>query len=120
MSVTSHPLWDIPTRLCHWLIALCIPLSWWSAEEERYELHQWSGYTLIVLVVGRVIWGFIGSRHSRFSDFLVGPGKVLTGLARRAYPDVTFLTVGTVGELADIRLRLDALLGDDAARTEEA
>ena len=80
MSVTHHPLWDIPTRLCHWMIALCIPLSWWSAQEGRYELHEWSGYTLIVLVLGRVIWGFIGSRHSRFSDFLVGPRKVLAYL----------------------------------------
>lgn len=50
----------------------------------------------------------------------VGPGKVLTGLARRAYPDITFLTVGTTAELATIRQQLVELLGGDAARTEEA
>jgi len=80
MSATAHPLWDLPTRLCHWMIVVCIPLSWWSAEEQRYQLHEWSGCTLIVLVLARVIWGFIGSRHSRFSDFLVGPRKVLAYL----------------------------------------
>ena len=80
MSATAHPLWDLPTRLCHWMIVVCIALSWWSAEEQRYQLHEWSGCTLIVLVLGRVIWGFIGSRHSRFSDFLVGPAKVLAYL----------------------------------------
>ena len=50
----------------------------------------------------------------------VGPGKVLTGLARRAYPEITFLTVGTVEELAAIRGRLEDLIGDDATRREEA
>ena len=75
----SHlkPLWDLPTRLFHWLIVCCLPLSWWSAETDNYDAHQWLGYTVITLVISRVIWGFIGSRHSRFSDFIVGPGKVL-------------------------------------------
>ena len=50
----------------------------------------------------------------------VGPGKVLTGLARRAYPEITFLTVGTVEELAAIRGRLEDLVGDDTMRSEEA
>lgn len=72
-QVKAHPLWDIPTRLFHWLIVCCIPLAWWSAEEERYDLHQWIGYTVLVLVVTRIVWGFTGSRHSRFKDFVVGP-----------------------------------------------
>ena len=76
MSVGAQMLWDIPTRLFHWLIVCCLPLSWWSAETGNYEIHQWSGYTVIVLVVRRVIWGFVGSRHSRFDDFIVGPAAV--------------------------------------------
>ena len=43
---------------------------------EYYDVHEWSGYTVIVLVVSRIIWGFTGSRHSRFADFLVGPGGI--------------------------------------------
>ena len=80
MSRHHHPLWDLPTRAFHWLIVVCLPLAWWSAENEKYELHQWLGYTVIVLVVSRIILGFLGSRHSRFADFLVGPGRVLAYL----------------------------------------
>lgn len=74
---TRHPLWDLPTRVFHWLIVCLLPLSWWSAEEGHYNLHQWTGYTVLVLVVTRLIWGFLGSRHSRFRDFLVGPRAVV-------------------------------------------
>lgn len=77
MTTTRHPLWDIPTRLFHWSLVVLIPLAWWSAEEERYELHEWVGYTLLVLIVARIIWGFIGSQHARFTDFLRGPGAVM-------------------------------------------
>ena len=83
MSAGDNPLWDIPTRLFHWLIVVCIPLSWWSAETENHELHEWLGYTVIILVVSRVVWGFVGSRHSRFGDFLVGPRAVLDYLRGR-------------------------------------
>jgi len=78
MSVRNPPyvLWDLPTRVFHWLVVCCLPLAWWSAETERYELHEWTGCTLLVLVVGRIAWGFIGSRHSRFADFVTGPAAV--------------------------------------------
>jgi cytochrome b len=79
----THPLWDLPTRVFHWLIVCCVPLAWWSAEQEYYDVHQWTGYTVLVLVVTRVAWGFIGSRHSRFADFLVGPRSALAYLRGR-------------------------------------
>lgn len=80
MPSPNYPLWDVATRCFHWAIVCCIPLAWWSAETENYDLHQWLGYTVIVLVVSRVVWGFVGSPHSRFADFLVGPRKVLAYL----------------------------------------
>ena len=73
----KYPLWDIPTRLFHWTIVCCVVLAWWSAENERYELHEWTGFTIIALVVTRIAWGIFGSPHSRFADFLVGPRRVL-------------------------------------------
>ncbi|MCB1845690.1 MAG: cytochrome b/b6 domain-containing protein [Halioglobus sp.] len=73
-------LWDIPTRVFHWAIVCLLPLAWLTAETDNYEWHSWVGYSVIVLVSFRLCWGVIGSRHSRFSDFLVGPRKVLAYL----------------------------------------
>ncbi len=75
-------LWDLPTRLFHWLLVVLIPLAWWTAEEGHMQWHAWIGYALLVLVTFRLVWGFAGSRHARFSDFLRGPRGVreyLTG-----------------------------------------
>lgn len=79
-TAARHPLWDIPTRIFHWLIVCLIPLAWWSAEEGHYNVHQWTGYAVLVLVASRLVWGFLGSRHSRFRDFLVGPTAALSYL----------------------------------------
>ena len=74
------PLWDLPTRVCHWLLVCCLPAAWLAAELAWMEVHEWLGYTVLVLVVSRIAWGFVGSPHSRFSDFLVGPRAVLAYL----------------------------------------
>ena len=71
------PVWDLPTRLFHWVLVACVCLSWWSGEQGDFDYHAWSGYTVIVLVTFRILWGFIGSQHSRFTDFVRGPGVVL-------------------------------------------
>lgn len=76
MQSPEQVLWDIPTRVFHWAVVACVALAWWSAEVDRYDLHEWTGYTLLVLVTVRIAWGFVGSRHSRFSDFLVGPRAI--------------------------------------------
>jgi cytochrome b len=76
----QHPLWDGTVRVIHWLIVLLLPVSWWTAEEGYMEWHQWSGLTLLVLVLTRLVWGFIGSPQARFGDFLRGPGTVLAYL----------------------------------------
>ncbi|MDO8860791.1 cytochrome b/b6 domain-containing protein [Haliea sp. E1-2-M8] len=81
-----HPLWDWPTRLFHWALVVLLPLAWWTAEEGQMERHQWVGYTVIVLVVFRICWGFVGSPHSRFRDFLRGPGTVLGYVRGRVAP----------------------------------
>ena len=74
---TGYPLWDLATRIFHWSLLVCVLLAWWSAEYENHTIHEWTGYTIIVLVVSRVAWGFFGSQHSRFQDFLAGPSAVL-------------------------------------------
>lgn len=76
MTEKRYDLWDLPVRLFHLCLIIAIPLAWWSAEEGNYELHEWVGYSLIVLVLSRIVWGFVGSRHARFVDFLVSPAGV--------------------------------------------
>lgn len=80
------PLWDWPTRVFHWSLVLLVPLAWWTAEEGQMDRHQWVGYAVITLVVFRILWGFVGSRHSRFSDFLRGPGGITRYLRGDAPP----------------------------------
>jgi cytochrome b len=64
----------------HWLLAACVPLAWWTAEEGQMERHAWVGYTVLVLVCTRLVWGFVGSPQARFRDFLRGPRSALAYL----------------------------------------
>jgi len=75
-----HPLWDLPVRVSHWVIALCLPAAWWTAEEGYLEVHAWVGYTVLCLVLARLAWGVFGSPQARFGDFLRGPRGVLAYL----------------------------------------
>ena len=78
-------VWDLPTRLVHWLVVLGVALSWWTGETGRLEWHRWSGYGLLGLVAFRIYWGFFGSSTARFRQFLRGPRTVI-GYLRGAWP----------------------------------
>ena len=68
-------VWDLFVRFAHWTIAAAFFIAYFT-EDDFLTLHVWAGYTVGVLVVLRIIWGFIGPRHAQFSDFLYGPLKV--------------------------------------------
>ncbi len=76
-SPATTAVWDLPTRLFHWSLLPLFIAAWVSAEEGYMEVHEWCGYTVLVLVGFRILWGFAGSSHSRFSSFLRGPAAVL-------------------------------------------
>lgn len=83
-------VWDLPVRVFHWLLALSFAGAWLTAESERWRLlHVTLGYTLGGLIVFRVLWGVVGSRHARFSDFVRGPRAVLRylGALLRGQPE---------------------------------
>lgn len=68
-------VWDAPVRVFHWLIVLSFAGAWLSAESERWRLvHVSLGYTMAGLLVFRLLWGFAGTRHARFANFVRGPG----------------------------------------------
>ncbi|MEM1113886.1 MAG: cytochrome b/b6 domain-containing protein [Pseudomonadota bacterium] len=105
-AAEKHVLWDLPTRIFHWSIAALIPLAWWSAEEGDYERHAWVGYSVFVLVLFRIVWGFVGSRHSRFSDFVRGPGAVISYLRRGVQASPGHSPLGALSVLVLLTLLL--------------
>ncbi len=75
-------VWDIPTRIFHWLLAASFVIALATAESERLaDIHYLAGYAMAGLIGFRLIWGFVGSRHARFADFWPSPKKLLTYLA---------------------------------------
>jgi cytochrome b len=71
-------IWDLPTRLGHWLLAGSIAVAWATGESERWQLvHVAAGSLAAAVVLFRLIWGLIGSRHARFISFLFTPGAVV-------------------------------------------
>ncbi len=62
-------VWDPLVRIFHWTLVLSFAIAWVSADEFD-TLHFWAGYTIAALVAFRVVWGVIGTRHARFTDFV--------------------------------------------------
>jgi len=63
-------LWDLPTRLFHWLFAAAVIGAIVTDLLDNITWHSYCGYTALVLVVFRIIWGFVGPHHARFSSFV--------------------------------------------------
>ena len=70
-------IWDLPVRVTHGLIAVVFAVQWWTGTAGKLEWHRWSGYTMIALLVFRVLWGVFGSSTARFAGFVRGPVAVL-------------------------------------------
>lgn len=87
MRTTSQPagtlVWDPLVRFGHWALVAAFAVAYFSAEEEAVgpdPLHVWGGYVVGGIVVLRVLWGFVGPRYARFSDFVCSPIKALVYL----------------------------------------
>ena len=68
-----RPVWDLPIRLVHWLLAGLIGFSWWSVKNHHTDWHIWSGCAILTLLIFRLLWGFVGSSTARFASFVRGP-----------------------------------------------
>jgi cytochrome b len=78
-SLATVKVWDPFVRLFHWTLLAAFIVAFTSGEEIEW-LHLAAGYLIAVLVVLRIIWGFVGPRHARFSDFLRPPRETFAFL----------------------------------------
>lgn len=72
-------IWDLPTRLFHWLLALSFALTYIFAQlgSEYIEWHLRCGYVVLGLMIYRVIWGLIGTKYARFTALPISPKNVI-------------------------------------------
>ena len=85
----SVRVWDLPTRVFHWALVVCVTglaasgliggsaLAW----------HFWFGYTVLALLLFRMVWGLVGGRWSRFGAFIYGPRSVLNYVKGKGKPE---------------------------------
>ena len=69
-SARALKVWDLPTRLFHWLLVAAVAVAWLSSEEDSAlaAWHQAAGWMAGLLIVFRLIWGLVGGEHARFAD----------------------------------------------------
>ena len=70
-------VWDLPLRIFHWGLAIAVVAAVISVENDRMDVHERAGLTVLGLVLFRIIWGFVGGHHARFANFLSGPRRTL-------------------------------------------
>lgn len=82
-------VWDLPTRLFHWALVLCVVGLFATAWIPGGSIvwHARLGYAVLTLLLFRLVWGVVGGRWSRFSSFIYSPGSVLNYLRGKAHPD---------------------------------
>lgn len=71
----SIKVWDLPVRICHWVLAGAV-LANLAITEEGSSSHELVGYIVAGVVVFRLIWGLIGTKHARFTDFFPTPSRL--------------------------------------------
>ena len=76
----SVKVWDLFVRVSHWLLVILFAVAWYSGGIWDNP-HLAAGYFIFGLVVARIVWGFVGSPHARFSDFIYGPRTILLHIA---------------------------------------
>ncbi|WP_422084701.1 cytochrome b/b6 domain-containing protein [Variovorax sp.] len=79
---TAIRVWDLPTRLFHWALAIAV-----IGLNSIMEWHSRQGCAVLALLLFRLVWGFVGGRWLRFAAFVYGPGSMVAYLRGKAHPD---------------------------------
>jgi cytochrome b len=84
-------IWDLPTRLFHILLALCVLGLMITGDNGDFAMavHFYLGYTVLTLLAFRIIWGVVGGHWSRFMSFIPSPSSLLSYIRNFKNPDAT-------------------------------
>ena len=87
----SHKVrvWDLPTRCFHWALVLCFVGSLTTSQigGDAMVWHFRAGYTVLSLLLFRLIWGVVGGKWSRFASFIYAPATILAYIQGRGRPE---------------------------------
>ena len=72
-------VWDIFVRVFHWVLVATFAAAWLTSDDFVW-LHKIFGYGVLILIAMRLIWGFVGSKYARFSNFITSPAAAISYL----------------------------------------
>lgn len=82
-GTATVPVWDPFVRVFHWSVVGACALDLTVLDDGKLA-HRWLGYGVLVLVALRLVWGVVGTRHARFTDFVPGPRRLAAYLGAMA------------------------------------
>ena len=106
MQTTGNTIqvWDPLIRIGHWTLVVAFFVAYFT-EDELLTQHVWSGYVVGAVICIRLIWGLVGSKHARFSDFVRSPAAALRYLrALRRHEAPKYLGHNPAGSLMIVAL----------------
>lgn len=113
-------VWDPLVRIFHWSLVLFFTIAYLT-EDDFMALHELAGYIVLGLVGFRIIWGLIGSKYARFSNFIYSPAKILAYLKSLAAQPKHYIGHNPAGGAMVIMLLvMIAFTGFTGIKAEEA
>lgn len=106
-------VWDLPTRVFHWSLAVLFGISVYTGLDgglNVMDYHMLSGYAILTLVGFRILWGVFGSKNSRFTSFLKGPGAIIAHIRTLTRPSEGYAGHNPLGALSIIAMLLAVVL----------
>jgi cytochrome b len=93
-------VWDLPTRLFHWLLVLTFITLYATAKTDNMQWHMQVGYFMLSLLLFRLVWGLVGGYWSRFIQFIYSPSSIIRYLKHQERPEHKALGHNPMGALS--------------------